>query len=279
MNQFVGKVCPYCKGEFTENDDVVVCSECEMPHHKDCWIENQGCTTFGCNGTIENPELMSRKTDSPDIDAEFNIELFPSDSDFIQAYCPACGSAHDPTDMFCKHCGHTFSLQNLNTVRQVPNVVGDQQYVGGAPQQPSYGLASDGEERYIVQNIGYYQRKFHKMRSGNKSTSWNWAAFFLAPYWCIYRKMYGIGAGVLGGAFVLSLLGVIGSVLLLAGYVVFGIFANGLYMQYVQKQNTVGSSLQEPMLTQHIQKNGGTNTLSAVLTAIGYAALVRIITL
>ena len=30
----------------------MVCSACEMPHHKDCWIENQGCTTFGCQGTI-----------------------------------------------------------------------------------------------------------------------------------------------------------------------------------------------------------------------------------
>ncbi len=29
-----------------------MCSACEMPHHKDCWIENQGCTTFGCQGTI-----------------------------------------------------------------------------------------------------------------------------------------------------------------------------------------------------------------------------------
>ena len=53
MNEYVGKICPYCKTELKENDDIVVCSICDMPHHKDCWIENQGCTTFGCLGTIK----------------------------------------------------------------------------------------------------------------------------------------------------------------------------------------------------------------------------------
>ncbi len=49
---YIGKICPYCKTAFVMGDEVVVCSACEMPHHKDCWIENQGCTTFGCQGTI-----------------------------------------------------------------------------------------------------------------------------------------------------------------------------------------------------------------------------------
>ena len=54
MNEkYIGKVCPYCKTAFTEQDEIVICSACDMPHHKDCWIENQGCTTFGCSGTIE----------------------------------------------------------------------------------------------------------------------------------------------------------------------------------------------------------------------------------
>lgn len=46
MIKYIGKVCPYCKSTFKEGDDIVVCSECEMPHHKDCWIDNKGCTTF-----------------------------------------------------------------------------------------------------------------------------------------------------------------------------------------------------------------------------------------
>lgn len=51
--RFQGKTCPFCKTPFKENDVIVVCSVCEMPHHLSCWQENNGCTTFGCTGTIK----------------------------------------------------------------------------------------------------------------------------------------------------------------------------------------------------------------------------------
>lgn len=50
---YLGKTCPYCKTSFAENDAVVFCSVCDMPHHLSCWQENNGCTTFGCTGTIK----------------------------------------------------------------------------------------------------------------------------------------------------------------------------------------------------------------------------------
>lgn len=54
MNKdYIGKICPYCKTPLAQGDAVVFCSICDMPHHKDCWKENQGCTTFGCTGTIK----------------------------------------------------------------------------------------------------------------------------------------------------------------------------------------------------------------------------------
>ena len=51
--RFQGKTCPFCKTPFKEDDVIVVCSVCEMPHHLSCWQENNGCTTFGCTGTIK----------------------------------------------------------------------------------------------------------------------------------------------------------------------------------------------------------------------------------
>ena len=62
---FIGKICPYCKTEFKEGDDVVVCSNCEMPHHKECWIENKACTTFGCTGTMSGGEEPVVETSIP----------------------------------------------------------------------------------------------------------------------------------------------------------------------------------------------------------------------
>lgn len=53
MKEYIGKKCPYCNSVFTDNDTVVICSICEMPHHIECWNDNQGCTTFGCTGVIK----------------------------------------------------------------------------------------------------------------------------------------------------------------------------------------------------------------------------------
>ncbi len=61
---FIGKNCPFCKGIIDETTDFVVCKECNMPHHVECWNENQGCTTFGCTGEkilILNDELTEDK--------------------------------------------------------------------------------------------------------------------------------------------------------------------------------------------------------------------------
>ncbi len=42
MNDYVGKICPVCKGEIKESDKVTVCPDCGMPHHTDCWEMNGG---------------------------------------------------------------------------------------------------------------------------------------------------------------------------------------------------------------------------------------------
>jgi len=84
---YIGKICPYCKTELTAEDDVVVCSICEMPHHKECWIENKACTTFGCTGTIAG--LNQRE-----IDASAKT-----------VFCHNCGAEMKETQKFCATCG------------------------------------------------------------------------------------------------------------------------------------------------------------------------------
>lgn len=105
MKDYVGKVCPYCKTEFTEDDDVVICSDCFMPHHKECWIENQGCTTFGCSGTIQSVEHVREKDSASKESDDIKIELLPSEEEAVPEYCPNCGFHHKITDVFCRRCG------------------------------------------------------------------------------------------------------------------------------------------------------------------------------
>jgi hypothetical protein len=46
----IGKTCPYCRFPIKPGEQVVMCPACNLPHHADCWRENQGCTTYGCRG-------------------------------------------------------------------------------------------------------------------------------------------------------------------------------------------------------------------------------------
>lgn len=48
--ELVGKMCPFDRYALAEGDRVVVCPYCQVPHHADCWRENGGCTTRGCQG-------------------------------------------------------------------------------------------------------------------------------------------------------------------------------------------------------------------------------------
>lgn len=47
----IGKTCPYCQVPVKPGAPTKICPACEIPHREECWLENGGCTTFGCAGT------------------------------------------------------------------------------------------------------------------------------------------------------------------------------------------------------------------------------------
>lgn len=104
MNRYIGKKCPYCKTELKQTDDIVLCSACRMPHHKDCWIANNGCTTFGCLGTIDRPNPQE---DEP----EDTCEILLDDEIVVSyVYCPCCGERNSYSNNFCTNCGYCLSV-------------------------------------------------------------------------------------------------------------------------------------------------------------------------
>ena len=109
MNDFSNKICPYCKTKFSDDDDIIVCSECEMPHHKECWIENQGCTTFGCLGTITATNTTTTNVPATDYVPATNYVATeqapaqPISSDTV--FCTFCGARCSSTSVFCSNCG------------------------------------------------------------------------------------------------------------------------------------------------------------------------------
>ena len=58
-------VCPYCRMPFDEKSPPkIFCTACGMPHHEDCYMENGGCTVFGCaRAPAEEPKLQVSYSD------------------------------------------------------------------------------------------------------------------------------------------------------------------------------------------------------------------------
>ena len=248
MSQFIGKTCPYCKTPFKEGDDVVICSICEMPHHKECWVENQECTTFGCTGTIQGTSAKSAGL----------------------AFCPYCGTPHNIGDAFCGTCGNSLNgaaparpAVPVTPVRPVQQTYTQQQTY--TPPQPLTGPLDD----LIVENTQYYNKKFYDMDSKNSKVSWNWAAFLISPLWCIYRKMYILAAAMfITPAIFTSILGFWGTFLAWGGYVAFGLFANFLYREHLKKIKDFASHISEPAKSKYLKSHTGAEMGKAAIICV-----------
>lgn len=104
MREYIGKICPFCKTVFQAGDDIVICSDCDMPHHKDCWVENRGCTTFGCMGSI-------RSADGPSAVTVRQLEYEDMDQPEQAVFCTQCGRKNSASSTFCFGCGTRLTVR------------------------------------------------------------------------------------------------------------------------------------------------------------------------
>jgi ribosomal protein L40E len=97
MEDYIGKICPYCKTEIKEGDAVKVCPSCGIPHHEACWTENKGCTTFGC----AEQHYEEQHTNPTDVCVKCGAPLGEG-----QAFCTKCGTPKGgPKKKLCGKCG------------------------------------------------------------------------------------------------------------------------------------------------------------------------------
>ena len=115
MNNSIGKMCPYCKTEIKEGEIIKICPSCGMPHHIECWEENEGCTTFGCTGYTYETRTTNLSGSCPNCGAPFGDGFAfcaqcgtpkpqPEPSSITTA-CSHCGAPLTEGQAFCSHCG------------------------------------------------------------------------------------------------------------------------------------------------------------------------------
>ena len=293
MNQYIGKICPYCKSPITEESDVVVCSVCEMPHHKDCWIENSGCTTFGCTGTISAPDNAPENNTPEETDTVFPGTDDPAPE--TDRFCVHCGSRNRSGAKFCNNCGRPIHRMNgsfsppaagiraetngspvMNPSEPVPSQeMNPVHSVGGSPDMQA--MASDWVV-LIQTNVDYYMMKFRDMIQFGKSVSWNWSAFLFAPYWLLYRKMYEWGISVLGLSLLISFLPAwLSFVFAVPLWIASGIFGNYLYMESLKKKTQQMKYMAAQDRDIYLARNGGTNAVAVILAILVHLILIIVL--
>jgi hypothetical protein len=104
-----------------------------------------------------------------------------------------------------------------------------------------------------------------------KYCSWNWVAFFISPFWCMYRKMYVQGGVILGINFLLAIIGGLFSTIIFGGMrAVIGVFSNYFYMYDLEKRIRNGKMLQGPAKYSYIQKYGDVDAIIPSVVAVIY---------
>ncbi len=205
-----GLPCPVCQKPMAEDEDVVVCPVCATPQHRECWVQNGRCVNDELHGSgfVWQSEASSESRNK----TENNVRIChicgsenPSDSlhcgncgalfeakapeaDSGMKICAFCGKENDSDARHCKNCGAPLIKRDF--------VYSENPYLirSGFSENELIGGQKAGDLSFYVQaSPKRYLTKFKKFANGKK-LSFNFAAFFFAPYWFFYRKLYKAGA-------------------------------------------------------------------------------------
>ena len=245
----IGKQCPVCSRSFREEDDIVVCPKCGAPYHRECYKEKGKCIFKDLHASGKSwREVYDKETVSE------------KEKDTIK--CPDCGEENPKNAIICRRCGSFISGTVSDGVKQPAeqNESADNkdsnddgfpfEYGGGVGPfsfflDPMGGVSKDenfdgvsGAEvsKYVNTNTSYYLPVFAKIKKQNKS-KFNFAAFFFAGAWHLYRKQYLKGALITAVYFLLEI-----AVLLFAALISSPLFkeASSFFTEADQTYVTIG---------------------------------------
>ena len=199
-------ICQHCGKPMHDGEDIVVCPVCATPQHRECWLQAGHCAndSLHASGYIWEKEKKTQtaetRTSSDSVVCHICGSENPNDSLHCgncgalfgevkneNPVCANCGTKNDSDAKHCKNCGAPLvaggGFFTVNPYMKNSEFKEDD-LIGG---QKAGELAM-----YIQASTHRYLRKFKRFADGKKLT-FNFAAFFFAPYWFFYRKLYKAG--------------------------------------------------------------------------------------
>lgn len=158
-------ICDGCGQPFAPDDDVVVCPDCGTPQHRACYELNNKCVNEHLhesgfewknpNPPVEQPkEEPVQETENRDFENQIPVGIPTPALDVNPAFYINAGL--DPNSEF-----------------------------DGVAVRDAVSYTQVGAKNYV--------RKFMRSDGKKLTFSWNWGAFFFAPAWFFYRKLYKVG--------------------------------------------------------------------------------------
>lgn len=182
---YEGLSCPVCSKAFVPDEDIVVCPQCGLPHHRACWKSIGKCYADNKHGTSDQWSRDAVHAEAAAADAAPDANV-----------CPKCGTNNTQYAEFCSRCGCDLSVDDWHSAvassdareyapyRAASNGYGSSETLGG--------VSTEELAAVVGNNTSYYIPRFQRMNRG-QSGGWNWAIFLLSPFWLFYRKQYLLG--------------------------------------------------------------------------------------
>jgi len=106
-DNYKNKICPYCQSRLKKGADITVCSACGVPHHRECWDENSGCTSYGCrNNPLTERSYDPYTEDVGNLTVESIRQSLVIQEENEMIPCPSCKELIEDESVYCKFCGH-----------------------------------------------------------------------------------------------------------------------------------------------------------------------------
>ena len=107
MFYYEGLTCPVCQNPFDAKDDIVVCPQCGLPHHRSCWVSIGQCSEADKHGTDQQwTRENAHRADST------------TNASTTEQVCSKCGATNPRYAEFCKQCGSDLSAEDWHSAPQ-----------------------------------------------------------------------------------------------------------------------------------------------------------------
>ena len=171
---YEGFTCPVCNTFFQENDDIVSCPHCGLPHHRACWRQEGHCHLEQLHGTDEQwTRVEAEQAPANSAQTPQTKEYSPMDEE--QRVCPRCHTINPQFAEFCKRCGQALPTEDWHS--ETHHTPPDAAYSpfrspfgyqsAAYSQSEQIGNHSAAEWEAIVgNNAAYYVPRFRRIENG-----------------------------------------------------------------------------------------------------------------